>query len=341
MSPWFARIGLFAVGVSVALAAFGVVHRAVLPGPSLAVGIAAVAAVAFLRQGYRHLPAYVAGWLDLGVAIVSSVLSVVAHAASYGLPYMVLRGGELAALSGGATLLALTVSGLAYTHLRLAAEVAEAQQRIAELQRTALESRLSALSAQINPHFLFNTLNTLAEVVHEDEDAAEDLVTDLAAMMRTGLASASQRVPLATELDTVRRLLRIESARLGERLEWSIEGDSDPPVSVPGLLVQPLVENAVKYAAAARAEGGRVAVTVQTTEVVTVIVQDDGPGLPSEIADELEAGEIAIRGTEGSGGGLRNCLERLRLTWPTGARLRHDRAAPGTRLILELPVEER
>ena len=254
MSPWLARTGIFAVGVLVALAAFAVVHRAAMPIESVVVGVATAAIVTGIRQGYAHLPVYVASWLDGGVAIGISVMCVIGHAASYGIPYAVLRSGELAALLGGATLLGLTVSGLAYTHIRLAAEVADAQQRIAELQRAALESRLAALSAQINPHFLFNTLNTLAEVVHEDEDAAEDLVTDLAAMMRSALATADQRVPLAQELDTIRRLLRIESARLGDRLSWSIEGGRARFCARP---VDPAAGRERRQARGGLASGGR------------------------------------------------------------------------------------
>ena len=128
---------------------------------------------------------------------------------------------------------------------------------LATHQRLALESRLAALSAQINPHFLFNTLNTLAELIHQDEDRAEDLVTDLAAMMRYALQSSAGRVPLTEELEVVRKLLRIQQVRLGDWLRWTVEdsvGLSD--VLIPGLLVQPLVENAVRHAIRAPS-GGR------------------------------------------------------------------------------------
>lgn len=346
MRAWLTRLGLGAVGALVALAALAVVHRALMPVEAALVGLLTMAVVAAVGHSWSHLPAYVRTWLDLGVALASAALGVVAHATSWGVAFTVLRGPELAALSGAAGLLAVTVAGLAYTHLRLAAEVEAAERRMAELQRAALQSRLAALSAQINPHFLFNTLNTLAEVVHEDEDAAEDLVTDLAAMMRTALRSSSQQVPLAAELDTCRRLLRIESARLRERLEWSIEGTEHldaHDVHVPGLLVQPLVENAVKYGVATRTEGGRVQVLLAPSEHgLTVTVRDDGPGLPAEIAQELADGAVSPRGTEDSGGGLHNCAERLRLTWPDGAaRLRHHPTPTGTTLVLELPVETR
>jgi len=212
------------------------------------------------------------------------------------------------------------------------------------LERAALQLRLSALSAQINPHCLFNTLNTLAELVHEDEDAAEDLVTDLSAIMRTALRSSSRHVPLTDELDVVERLLRIESARLGDRLDWRLVVDPALGAArcrVPGLLIQPLVENAVKYAVSQRVTGGHVQITVQVeAPVVRIRIEDDGPGLPEDIVEELKRGEMTPRGTENNGGGLRNCVERLRLTWPDGsATLTHDPQVSGTALIVALPID--
>jgi len=333
-------------GALLALVGLTVVHHQLLFIEALAAGgFAAVASLA-LRGSWSHLPFYIGFWLDLGVVVSTSLLAVVGHGLTAGLAFVVLRGPELGLLGSASLMVAVATTGLAYTHLRLASEVETHERRMAELESTAMQSRLSALSAQINPHFLFNTLNTLAELVHEDEDAAEDLVTDLAAIMRTGLRSSTGLVPLADELDLVRRLLRIESARLGDRLAWTIEDSlpDDVLVKVPGLAIQPLVENAVKYAAAKRQDGGRVTVrVVRADDRVHVEVIDDGPGLPDDIADALASGtrSSVVRGTEGHGGGLWNCRERLRLTWPDGdARLHHDPQHPGTRLILDLPISE-
>ncbi len=344
MTHAWASVVSAALGVLVALGALAVLHQDFLPLQALLVGGFAVLAQNLVRLPWRHLPVYVSVWLDMGVVISAALLAAVAHALTYGLPYMVLRLPELSTLFVGFLLLGVTVGGMAYTHLRLATEVDTQGRRVAELERTSLESRLSALSAQINPHFLFNTLNTLAQVVHEDEDAAEDLVTDLSAMMRMGLRSSARRVPLVEELDLVRRLLRIEATRLGERLSWSVVGLKKLDgieILVPGLLVQPLVENAVKYAAADLVNGGRVEVELTIdTEFVRLSIEDDGPGLPAEIATELAAGTLRKRGTEGAGGGLRNCVERIRLAWPQGnASLTRDPNFPGTRLILTIPLE--
>lgn len=344
MTQVWASIASAALGVLAALGALVVLHQSLLPVQALIVGGLAVLALNVIRLSWRHLPVYVSVWLDLGVVVSAALLAAVAHALSYGLPYMVLRLSELSTLFTGALVLGVTVGGMAYTHLRLATEVDAQSRRVAELERTSLQSRLSVLSAQINPHFLFNTLNTLAEVVHEDEDAAEDLVTDLSAMMRMALRSSDRRVPLHEELDVVRRLLRIESSRLTERLSASVYGTDaldGVTCTVPGLLIQPLVENAIKYAVASRASGGTVDVRVTVNHAFArICIEDDGPGLPADVAAELATGTLQKRGTEGAGGGLRNCVERLRLAWPNGdATLTHDRDWPGTRLILTIPLE--
>jgi len=336
--------GAAIAGALLALAALAVLHHQLMPLQALTAGGLVALFAVLVRGPWAHLPLYIGLWLDLGVVVGATLLTSAGHALTLGLAFTVLRGPELILLFGASLMVSLVTTGLAYTHLRLSAEVEARERRVAELEQVALRSRLSALSAQINPHFLFNTLNTLAELVHEDEDAAEDMVTDLSAMMRTALRSSSGRVPLSDELALVRRLLRIESARLGDRLDWTIDGEqalASARVSVPGLLIQPLVENAVKYAAAGRSEGGRVHIRVQVeAALVSVRIVDDGPGLPEDIARELAAGEMAVRGTEGSGGGLRSCVERLRLTWPDGAaRLRHDPEVPGTCLILDLPID--
>lgn len=326
------------------LAVFGLaaVHHHLLPIDALAIGALAALAASLLRGAWDHLPQYVGFWLDLGVVVATTLLVVTGHGLATGVAFTVLRAPELLLLGSAALLVAVATTGLAYTHLRLSREVADREQRMAELERTALQSRLGALSAQIRPHFLFNTLNTLAELVHEDEDAAEDLVTDLAAMMRTALRSATGLVTLADELDGVHRLLRIEASRLGDRLRYTVDPVPDVPVRLPALSIQPLVENAVKYAVASRTEGGAVTVTVTTTDTsVHVCITDDGPGLPEDVARALATGvrSTTPRGTEGHGGGLWNCRERLRLAWPDStASLRHLPEHPGTTLLVELPL---
>lgn len=323
--------------------ALGYLHREAQPWTALACSMVALAGAGALRSVWSSLPDYVSAWLDGGLLVTGALSAALATATTNGGAYLLFRWPEIAALCALTALAGTATATLAYTHRRLALEVAAQADRMAALQQRALESRLSALSAQINPHFLFNTLNTLAEVVHEDEDRAEDLITDLSGMMRHALRSSATRVPLAEELDVVRRMLRLEAARLGPRLVWTVDTDPEAAtVPIPGLLVQPLVENAVRHGVAARAEGGRVAVSARRlADRVQIVIEDDGPGLRPETDAILTGADSSGGGTAGAGGGLRNCVERVRLAWPEGAAsLVREPTPTGTRLVLTFPTEQ-
>lgn len=124
------------------------------------------------------------------------------------------------------------------------------------------EARVEALQARIRPHFLFNSLNTIASLIHDDPVAAERATEDLAALFRGGMRSSDDLVPLADELALARKYLDMEERRLGDRLavEWRLE---DLPAEEPVLpmLLQPLLENAVAHGIQPRPEGGVVSVT--------------------------------------------------------------------------------
>lgn len=334
----FAAMTLF--GLLIAVLSLGWLHGSVgLVEPMLA-AILAAGLSASLRSAWSHLPPFISRWIDAGVLLTVVLLAAASSGLSRGIPYAVLRWPEISAISISAVLAGTATIGFAYTHRRLAAEVEASARRLSDLEQAALQSRLSVLSAQIHPHFLFNTLNTLAELVHEDADLAEELVLDLSAMMRYALKSSAKRALLSEELDVVRRLLRIESARLGDRLTWSVRCDVKvDDIEIPGLLVQALVENAVRHGVAQRPEGGTVTVSVSRwvegrKGSVEIAVEDDGLGIPPEVASALTA---PGRGTAGAGGGLRNTALRAELTWPGEGRLRSVPVERGTRLVLSFP----
>lgn len=163
----------------------------------------------------------------------------------------------------------------------------------ARVARATTEARLASLEARVQPHFLFNTLNSIAALIPHDPKGAERMTEQLASLLRSSLDQLSPLVPLAEELRTVRDYLEIERVRLGDRLRYEVAVDQAfDSVGVPRLAVQTLVENSVKHAIAPRREGGVVAVraTREPREGVPgrirVSVSDDGPGFDAAILAE-------------------------------------------------------
>ena len=181
-------------------------------------------------------------------------------------------------------------------------EVEEVRLVEAKLRAEAARAELAALQARINPHFFFNTLNTISSLLEEDPEEAENLVQTLADLFRyTFRAAQSGPVRLAEELEFVRRYLSIEQARFGNRLHasWDVSPETrDLPV--PGLILQPLVENAVGHGLAPAPQGGTVRVVARIEDgALRVEVIDDGVGLraPGDtlIHDEHGLGNVRRR----------------------------------------------
>lgn len=158
----------------------------------------------------------------------------------------------------------------------------------AEARRLAAEAQLASVESRVQPHFLFNTLNSIAALVHEDPDGAERMTAQLAALMRSALdAQSTPLVPLSEELRVVRAYLDIEHVRFGDRLQYAIDAvDGAAAVPVPRMSLQTLVENSVKYAVSPRREGGSIAVhTVAASGRTRITVEDDGPGFDAAVPD--------------------------------------------------------
>jgi two-component sensor histidine kinase len=224
----------------------------------------------------------------------------------------------------------ILVGGIIYARVFYRTAVARAV--ALERMRSELErAELRALRAQVNPHFLFNTLNSIAALIHENPAAAEDVVTRLADVFRHALtASGREHTRLADELDFLRSWLAIERVRFGDRLR--IVEDVEPgleDVPVPGLLFQPLIENAVLYAVAPRAEGGTVTLRVHrdpSGRTLTAEISDDGPGF-------TPGGR-----PRGNGVGLESVRERLRLGGAPHAFALESAPGQGTRVRITLPL---
>jgi len=187
--------------------------------------------------------------------------------------------------------------------------------------RAEAGARLEALQARIRPHFLFNTLNTIASLVRTRPREAEQAVLDLADLLRSGLRTNAMHT-LGEELELVRGYLRIESQRLGERLrvDWQI-GESLPlDQTIPALLIQPLVENAVVHGIARLADGGRLGIEAGSSRGGDWFVRVTNPwaGTTGENAGGTDSNRMA----------LDNIRQRLELAYGERARLK-TRATDG------------
>jgi two-component system, LytTR family, sensor histidine kinase AlgZ len=148
------------------------------------------------------------------------------------------------------TAISAVLGGIALRYLYVA-------QQLRERQRAELEARVEALQARIRPHFLFNTMNSIASLIGSDPAAAESAVEDLATLFRASLAQRSAEVTIADEVALCRRYLRIEQLRLGDRLQVEWQMDAVPAgLPIPSLSVQPLLENAIYHGIQVRPQGG-------------------------------------------------------------------------------------
>ncbi len=180
-----------------------------------------------------------------------------------------------------------------YFWLRKKEELEEARREIerhelaeAQARNLAVEAQLSSLESRIHPHFLFNTLNSIAALIPDDPKLAEETVQRLAALLRFSLDAAQERfVPFEQEWKVVQDYLAIEQARFGDRLRYSLELDPGAAAKhVPPLALQTLVENSVKHAVARRREGANIRVSARDVGPDIVMeVSDDGPGF--DLAD--------------------------------------------------------
>ena len=212
---------------------------------------------------------------------------------------------------------------------RLAAIVCEQVERMrnAEMQELVSQAELRALQAQINPHFFFNALNTLYGTIARENGSARRLVLNLAGLFRSSFTENRGLIRIAEELDIVRAYLEIEELRLGPKLQTEIDVDEEVLQSeVPVLLIQPLVENAVKHGVASRRSGGFVRIRIgKEGEIVNVEVSNSGTF------------REPVRGAGREGVGLANVRRRLALCFGAESTLKISTGDDMTTVRFSLP----
>jgi signal transduction histidine kinase len=213
------------------------------------------------------------------------------------------------------------LSGFAHEVMRTTLEAA-----MLELRNRQLEAQLAALESHIRPHFLFNALNTISAMIHDDPVLAESLIGKLAALLRSSLdANHHRTAPLSSELKLVRDYLEIETARFGDRLRFRIDAPQElESTGVPTFCLQTLVENSVKHAIAPRPDGGTIEIRARAENgCVCLEVSDRGPGFTL----------AAIQ----PGHGLENLQGRLAALYGTSAKLEIDNLDGHTTVRLRIP----
>ena len=244
------------------------------------------------------------------------------------------RPGSLLGYVGyfGSTLyVLLSWSGL-YFGIKFSREIAFEREAVLQATAMAHQAQLKMLRYQLNPHFLFNTLNAISTLILDNQNGtANRMVSGLSTFLRHSLDSdPMQRVTLGEELEALVRYLAIEQLRFGERLRVYVNASAEARVAlVPSLILQPLIENCIKFAIAKRIEGGSISIAAEVRgEALVVAVRDDGPGLPTQ------------PGNHGCGVGLANIRERLRVLYGSAQEVRVQNMVPqGLEVQLTLPFD--
>jgi two-component system LytT family sensor kinase len=221
------------------------------------------------------------------------------------------------------------------------------ERKLEEQSRLLMEARLDALQRQINPHFLFNTLNSIASLVRSKPELAREMVVKLANILRVLLKHREAFVPFAEELAFTDDYLDIEVVRFGDKLQVVKEiADDTLPILVPSMLLQPLIENSIKHGLEPRIGIGTV--TLRSMIVadgrLLIEVEDDGIGMdpePAESITRLGNQEVRAGAGSGTGIGMRNVRERMEVLYGSQADVEVvSRPGRGTKVRLVMPVLE-
>ena len=208
---------------------------------------------------------------------------------------------------------------------------ARIEHRLQEQEKLLMESRLDALSSQINPHFLFNTLTSISSLIRSQPETARTLIVKLSGLLRRLLRSQDHFVTLRDELDAIDEYLDIESIRFGPQLRIDKQIDPDTlDLIVPSMMLQPLVENSIKHGLGQKLGEGRI--TIRSTregDHAIIDVIDNGVGIP-----QFDAGRV-----KGTGIGLRNVNERLRVIYGANYQLQLD-SVPGQGTCARIVIPE-
>lgn len=188
-------------------------------------------------------------------------------------------------------------------------KISEQEYQLLSLEKLKTKAQLNALEARINPHFLYNSLNSIAGLVHQDPDKAEDMTIQLSKLFRyTTGRNEGHSHSIAEELEVVKSYLAIEQMRFGNRLHFTIDVAPElMEVKIPRFLLQPIVENAIKHGISQLLDNGKIAIKIEReNDFVEFVIHDNGPAFKEEVA---------------GGYGLRSIKDKLNLIYGDKASL--------------------
>lgn len=295
------------IGISIALAVFTTVH--VIKTPKLVLQVAFITAA-----------------VSVGSVIGMTAGLIVVNLALYGNLPPALSGSSWPAYRFTLLYSGLFGSVISYLFLSLQRISDEQVQRL-EAEKNAVVTELKLLQAQMEPHFLFNTLSNVISLIDGEPEKARRMLESFTALLRVSFVTALDKtIPLSREMDIVKHYLEIFAMRMGSRLGYTIElPEGLRDVRVPPLLIQPLVENAIKHGLEPSIEGGELSVRGdQENDVVRITVADTGQGINEHGG--------------GKGVGLDNIRKRLRLLYGGGGRLTlHENKPSGVKAVIDIP----
>jgi two-component sensor histidine kinase len=212
----------------------------------------------------------------------------------------------------------------------------EQELKLSRVQSQLSEAELKALKAQLHPHFLFNTLNVISSLMHENVEAADEVLTRLGDLLRLMFSHAGQQmVALKSEIEFISIYLELHQVRFQDKLEVVMEiADDTMAAQVPNLLLQPLVENAVIHGASKEKEDNKILIrSMQKNGRLFIRIRDNGPGIP-----ELDSGDLMdIK----KGFGLKSTLERLKIGYESDYDFKVENSMEGGLIVsLEIPYNE-
>lgn len=209
----------------------------------------------------------------------------------------------------------------------------ERELRTSQLEARLATTRLQVLKMQLHPHFLFNTLNAVSELIYRDQDSAERMISDLSDLLRMSFENLEvQEISLKQELEFLKKYLEIEMMRFQDRLKVDMEiGPDTLDASVPNMILQPLVENAIKHGIGPRSEGGRISIIAERRNgSLALSVSDDGLGVPFADVENLSEGV-----------GLSNTRQRLQHLYGDAHKfVLNSQRASGLAVDLVIPYKE-